>query len=270
MSAPVPLVRAIEATKVYAGRDEPVHALEKVTFGVHASEFVSILGPSGCGKSTLLSLIAGLLPLSSGQIVIGDTVIRRPYTDVGIVFQRDVLLDWRTVLGNVMIQAEIRGLDRRTAQAHARELLLQVGLEGFEDRYPFELSGGMRQRVAICRALLHDPPILIMDEPFAALDALTREQMNLDLLELWEQRKKTVIFITHSIPEAVFLSDKVIVMTPRPGRIQETLTLELPRPRTLAVRETPEFLAYTRQIVGLFKQAGVLRERSTAGETVPR
>jgi NitT/TauT family transport system ATP-binding protein len=237
-----------------------VHALETVSFDVEASQFVSILGPSGCGKSTLLSLISGLLPLTAGEIAIGDTVIRGPYTDIGIVFQRDVLLDWRTVLGNVMIQAEIRRLDRRAAVTRARELLVQVGLEGFEDRYPFELSGGMRQRVAICRALLHDPPILIMDEPFAALDALTRDQMNLDLLALWEQRKKTVIFITHSIPEAVFLSDKVIVMTPRPGRIQETVTVELPRPRTLALRETPEFLGHVRRIVELFKKAGVLRE----------
>jgi NitT/TauT family transport system ATP-binding protein len=253
-------IRVRDATKVYATRDEPVHALETVSFDVEASQFVSILGPSGCGKSTLLSLISGLLPLTAGEIAIGDTVIRGPYTDIGIVFQRDVLLDWRTVLGNVMIQAEIRRLDRRAAVTRARELLVQVGLEGFEDRYPFELSGGMRQRVAICRALLHDPPILIMDEPFAALDALTRDQMNLDLLALWEQRKKTVIFITHSIPEAVFLSDKVIVMTPRPGRIQETVTVELPRPRTLALRETPEFLGHVRRIVELFKKAGVLRE----------
>jgi len=270
MSAHTPLVRLRDVTKVYAGRDRPVHALDKVSFDVRASEFVSILGPSGCGKSTLLSLIAGLLPPSAGEIAIGDTVIRGPYTEVGIVFQRDVLLDWRTVIGNVLIQAEIRRLDRRAALTRARELLHQVGLEEFENSYPFELSGGMRQRVAICRALLHGPPILIMDEPFAALDALTREQMNLDLLDLWEQQKKTVVFITHSIPEAVFLSDTVIVMTPRPGRIQETLRIGLPRPRTLAMRETQEFLAYTRTIVQLFKAAGVLSERRAPRAEVAR
>ena len=267
MSVARPLISVRDATMIYATRKEPVHAVDRVSFDVGTSEFVSILGPSGCGKSTLLSLIAGLLLPSSGEIAIDGAIVRRPYTEVGIVFQRDALLDWRTVLGNVMIQAEMRHLDRRMSRARARELLTQVGLDGFEDRYPFELSGGMRQRVAICRALLHDPPILIMDEPFAALDALTRDQMNLDLLTLWEQRKKTVIFITHSIPEAVFLSDKVVVMTPRPGRIQEVLPIELERPRTLALRETPKFLTYARRIIGLFKAAGVLREAAPLGST---
>jgi NitT/TauT family transport system ATP-binding protein len=236
-----------------------------VSFDVPEFAFLSILGPSGCGKSTLLSLVTGLLSLSSGEIRIRGRAVRSPYTDVGIVFQRDVLLDWRTVLGNVMIQAEIRGLERVAAERRARELLEEVGLTEFERAYPFELSGGMRQRVAICRALLHDPPLLIMDEPFAALDALTRDQMNLDLLHLWEARKKTVIFITHSVPEAVFLSDAVLVMTARPGRIQASITVNLPRPRTLSLRETPAFLGYTAQIIELLKKAGVLRERK-AGE----
>jgi NitT/TauT family transport system ATP-binding protein len=256
-----PFVQVTDVTKVYASREGPVRALDGVSFDVPEFEFLSILGPSGCGKSTLLSLIAGLVPPSSGEIRIHGRVIRSAHTDVGIVFQRDVLLDWRTVFGNVMIQAEIRGLDHEASARRSHELLEEVGLADFKRAYPFELSGGMRQRVAICRALLHDPPLLIMDEPFAALDALTRDQMNLDLLQLWESRRKTVIFITHSIAEAVFLSDVVLVMTARPGRIQKAITVDLRRPRTLALRETSEFLGYTAQIVGLLKESGVLRER---------
>ena len=255
-----PFVQLQDVTKVYGTRAGSVRALDGVSFDVPEFEFLSILGPSGCGKSTLLSLVTGLLAPSSGEIRIRGQVIRAPYTDVGIVFQRDVLLDWRTVLGNVMIQAEIRGLDRTAAERRARALLEEVGLADFTGAYPFELSGGMRQRVSICRALVHDPPLLIMDEPFAALDALTRDQMNLDLLELWEARKKTVIFITHSIPEAVFLSDVVLVMTARPGRIQRSITVDLRRPRTLAIRETPEFLRYTAEIVDILKASGILRE----------
>jgi NitT/TauT family transport system ATP-binding protein len=253
-------VQVRDLVKVYATRDGPVRALDGVSFDVAESEFLSILGPSGCGKSTLLSLLTGLLAPTSGEIRLRGTPVRAPYTDVGIVFQRDVLLDWRTVLGNVMIQAEIRGLDRATSERRARVLLEEVGLGDFLQAYPFELSGGMRQRVALCRALLHDPPLLIMDEPFAALDALTRDQMNLDLLELWERRKKTVVFITHSVPEAVFLSDVVLVMTARPGRIQRAVTVDLRRPRTLALRETPEFLGYTAEIVDVLKASGILRE----------
>jgi NitT/TauT family transport system ATP-binding protein len=255
-----PFVQVRNITKLYGTRDGSVRALDGVSFDVPEFEFLSILGPSGCGKSTLLSLITGLLAPSSGEIRIRGQAIRAPYTDVGIVFQRDVLLDWRTVLGNVMIQAEIRGLDRTASEGRARALLEEVGLAEFARAYPFELSGGMRQRVSICRALVHDPPLIIMDEPFAALDALTRDQMNLDLLELWEARKKTVIFITHSIPEAVFLSDVVLVMTARPGRIQRSITVDLRRPRTLALRETPEFLGYTAEIIEILKAAGVLRE----------
>jgi NitT/TauT family transport system ATP-binding protein len=255
-----PFVQVRDVSKRYQTREGSVHALDAVSFDVAEFEFLSILGPSGCGKSTLLSLIAGLLAPSSGEIRIRGAAIRSAYTDVGIVFQRDVLLDWRTVLGNVMIQAEIRGLDRAASERRARALLDEVGLAEFTRAYPFELSGGMRQRVSICRALVHDPPLLIMDEPFAALDALTRDQMNLDLLDLWEARRKTVVFITHSVPEAVFLSDVVLVMTARPGRIQRAITVDLRRPRTLALRETPEFLGYSAQIIDLLKAAGILRE----------
>jgi NitT/TauT family transport system ATP-binding protein len=255
-----PFVQVQNVTKLYGTRGGTVRALDGVSFDVPEFEFLSILGPSGCGKSTLLSIITGLLAPSAGEIRIHGQVVRAPYTDVGIVFQRDVLLDWRTVLGNVMIQAEIRGLDRVAAERRARALLEEVGLADFTRAYPFELSGGMRQRVAICRALVHDPPLIIMDEPFAALDALTRDQMNLDLLDLWDARKKTVVFITHSIAEAVFLSDVVLVMTPRPGRIQRSITVDLPRPRALALRETPDFLGYTGEIVDILKASGVLRE----------
>jgi NitT/TauT family transport system ATP-binding protein len=255
-------IRVEGVSKSYAAGARAIQALAPVSFSVAEHQFMSIIGPSGCGKSTLLSLIAGLLPPSSGEIRIGGKALQGPYTSLGIVFQRDVLLDWRTVLDNVMIQAEVRRLDRQAARARARQLLAEVGLDGFEDAYPFELSGGMRQRAAICRALVHDPPLLIMDEPFAALDALTRDQMNLDLQELWQARRKTVLFITHSVGEAVFLSDVVLVMTPRPGRIEKRIAIDLPRPRTLAMREQPEFLRYTAQIVEILKREGVLREKA--------
>jgi NitT/TauT family transport system ATP-binding protein len=176
------------------------------------------------------------------------------------VFQNPVLLEWRTALGNVMLQAEAKKLERGSAERRARALLAAVGLAGFEDKYPHELSGGMRQRVSICRALIHDPPQLLMDEPFGALDALTRDQLVLDLQRICNERRMTVLFITHSVPEAVFLSDQVIVMTPRPGRIDRVIDIELPRPRTLALRETPEFARYNREILDLFLARGVLRE----------
>jgi NitT/TauT family transport system ATP-binding protein len=257
-----PFVTLDRVTKVYPTRDGFVHAVDDVSFAIDAHAFVSVVGPSGCGKSTLLMLVSGLLPASSGEIRIGQQRVQRPYTDVGIVFQRDVLLDWRNVLQNVLLQFEIRRLDTRAGTPRARELLRSVGLAAFENAYPHQLSGGMRQRVAICRALVHDAPLLLMDEPFGALDALAREQMNVDLLRIWEQRRSTVLFITHSISEAVFLSDRVIVMSPRPGRVEEILPIDLPRPRRLAVRETPEFAAYTRRIRERFEAVGVLSDSS--------
>jgi NitT/TauT family transport system ATP-binding protein len=204
-------------------------------------------------------MIAGLLAPSAGAIRMAGQEVTRPQTDVGIVFQNPVLLDWRTVIRNVLLQVEARGLDLASHRAKARELLRDVGLEGFEDKYPFELSGGMRQRAAICRALIHDPPLLLMDEPFGALDALTREQMRLDIERLWLERRKTVVFITHSIPEAVLLSDRVVVMSPRPGRIDGVLDIDLPRPRRLEVQESPRFAGYQKAITDLFRARGVLR-----------
>jgi len=247
-------------TKVYATDDGPVRALDQISLAQRQGEFLSILGPSGCGKSTLMMMAAGLLPASNGLVLVRGQRVVAPRTDVGIIFQSPVLLEWRTALGNIMLQAEARRLDRKPAEARARELLAAVGLAGFEGKYPDELSGGMRQRVSLCRALIHNPPQLLMDEPFGALDALTRDQLVLDLQRLWNETRMTVLFITHSVSEAVFLSDRVIVMTPRPGRIDRVIDIDLPRPRTLAMRESSEFNGYNRQILDLLLARGVLRE----------
>jgi NitT/TauT family transport system ATP-binding protein len=249
-----------DVSKVYASKNGPVRALDEISATVHAGEFLSVVGPSGCGKSTLLMIAAGLIRPSSGSITVNGQAVDRPRTDIGIVFQSPVLLEWRSALSNVMLQAEAKKLERSAAQARARDLLGAVGLSGFEDKYPHELSGGMCQRVSLCRALIHDPPQLLMDEPFGALDALTRDQLNLDLQQICTERRMSVLFITHSVPEAVFLSDRIIVMTPRPGRVDRMIAVDLPRPRTLALRETPEFAAYTRQILNVFLARGVLRE----------
>jgi NitT/TauT family transport system ATP-binding protein len=239
-------------------------ALENIdlTFGV--GEFVAIVGPSGCGKSTLMRLVAGLIPATSGRILFGGRPVAGPVKDVGIVFQRPVLLDWRTVLGNVMLQIEMRGLDTRRYLDQARSLLELVGLRDFMSSYPRELSGGMMQRAAIVRALIHDPPVLFMDEPFGALDALTREQMRVDLESLLLSRPKTVLFITHSIDEAVLLADRVVVMSPRPGRIERIISLDQPRPRGLEGRLLPGFAAAHEAITEIFLARGVLRNRPSA------
>jgi len=245
--------------KVYETRNGTVQALTPISFEVDHGEFISIVGPSGCGKSTLMLMAAGLLNSSSGQIVIGGRVVTQPQTDIGIVFQNAALVEWRTVLGNVLLQVEMRGLPTKQYLPRALELIKQVGLEGFENRYPYELSGGMQQRTALCRALVHDPPLLLMDEPFGALDALTREQIRVDLEQLWMTTQKTIIFVTHSIPEAIQLSDRVIVMGPRPGHIEQILTIDLPRPRSVRVREMPAYLAYQHEIMEIFFKRGVLR-----------
>ncbi|HTP92734.1 MAG TPA: ABC transporter ATP-binding protein [Xanthobacteraceae bacterium] len=255
-----PYLRVDNLCKIYATRDAEVRALNDLSFTQRRGEFLSHVGPSGCGKSTLLMIAAGLVPPSGGAVCVAGRSIDRPRTDIGIVFQSPVLLEWRTALGNVLLQAEARKMDLKDAERRARELLGSVGLGGFEDRYPHELSGGMRQRVSICRALIHNPDHLLMDEPFGALDALTRDQLVLDLQALVIERRMTVLFITHSIAEAVFLSDRVIVMTPRPGCIDRIIDIKLPRPRTLAMRESPEFADYSRQILDLFLARGVLRE----------
>jgi NitT/TauT family transport system ATP-binding protein len=234
-----------------------VEACAEVHLDIRQSEFVAIVGPSGCGKTTLLKMVAGLVPYSSGSITVGDKRVERPQTDVGIVFQESILLDWRDVLSNVMLQVDIRGMDRATHEAVARHLLKQTGLQGFENKKPYELSGGMRQRVSICRALVHDPPLLLMDEPFGALDALTREQISMDIQRVWMDKRKTALHITHSIPEAVLLADRVVVMSPRPGRIVEILDIDLPRPRRLD-KLPQRFNDYAGRIRDIFKSRGVL------------
>ena len=249
-----------QVSKVFAARDGIVRALDHVDIRQDRGEFISIVGPSGCGKSTLLMIAAGLAKASHGDVTVLGKAVSKPRTDIGIVFQSAVLLEWRTALENIMLQAEAKKLDRNAAEARARELLAAVGLAGFENKYPDELSGGMKQRVSICRALIHDPPHLLMDEPFGALDAITRDQLLIDLQKICSARTVSILFITHSITEAVFLSDRVIVMTPRPGRIDRVITIDLPRPRKLAVRESAAFAAYNREILDLFLARGVLRE----------
>ena len=248
-----PVIRLEGVRKSYPIADGAMLAVSDATFSVQDGEFVSILGPSGCGKSTLLMIIAGLRSVSAGRVLIDDAPVTGPQTDVGVVFQSDVLLEWRTALDNVLLQATIRKLPRASYRQKALDLLSSVGLSGFEHRYPAQLSGGMRQRVSICRALVHNPRILLMDEPFGALDALTREQMQEDLQALWMTERKSVVFITHSIQEAVFLSDRVVVMTHRPGQVEKIITVELPRPRDQNTLILPEFTQYVAQIRQLFR-----------------
>jgi NitT/TauT family transport system ATP-binding protein len=252
-----PYIRLRDVGKRYDTKSGPVEACNDVTLDIRQSEFVAIVGPSGCGKTTILKMVAGLVPYTSGTISVGGKRVDRPLTDVGVVFQESILLDWRNVLSNVMLQIEIRGVDRQRYEPVARSLLKATGLEGFEEKKPYELSGGMRQRVSICRALVHDPPLLLMDEPFGALDALTREQISMDIQRLWMEKRKTAIHITHSIPEAVLLADRVVVMSPRPGRIVEIIEVDLPRPRRLD-RLPERFNDYAGRIREIFKAKGVL------------
>jgi NitT/TauT family transport system ATP-binding protein len=252
------LIALQDVAKTYRTRDGEVESLKPLTFGIAKGEFLAIVGPSGCGKSTLLKMVAGLLPASQGEITIGDRAVRGPPDDVGIVFQSPVLLAWRTVLQNVMLQIEMRRLPRAQYLPKARALLQMVGLAGFEGKLPWQLSGGMQQRASICRALVHDPKVLLMDEPFGALDAMTRERMNLELQRIWFETRKTVLFITHSIPEAVFLADRVLVMTERPGSIAAIYDVPLARPRSLAAMADPAFTALTQTIRRHFYSQGTL------------
>ena len=239
-------------------RGERIHALSDINVEVGEGEFVTVVGPSGCGKTTLLRILGGLLRRTSGQVTLAGAPVDGPRRDIGIVFQNAILLPWRTVLENAMLPAEVLGLSKEKYKTRALDLLKMVGLEGFDDKYPMELSGGMQQRAAITRALLHDPAILLMDEPFGALDAMTREQMNLELQRIWQESRKTILLITHSIPEAVFLGDRILVMTPRPGKLTKVLTVDIPRPRSLDVMATPRFGEYTREIRALFAQKGTI------------
>jgi NitT/TauT family transport system ATP-binding protein len=252
-----PYIRLQAVAKVYETRNGAVEACAGVDLDIRQSEFVAIVGPSGCGKTTILKMVAGLIPYTAGTITVGGRVVDRPQTDVGIVFQDAIMLDWRNVLANVMLQIDIRRMDRAKYEPVALHLLKATGLDGFEQKKPYELSGGMRQRVSICRALVHDPPLLLMDEPFGALDALTREQISMDIQRVWMEKRKTALHITHSIPEAVLLADRVVVMGPRPGRIVEILEIDLPRPRRLD-RLPSKFNDYSGRIRDIFKSRGVL------------
>ena len=252
------LIRMLGVAKAYRTAEGEIESLKPLEFDIREGEFLSIVGPSGCGKSTLLKLVGGLLPATRGSIEIAGKRVEGPAGSIGIVFQNHVLLAWRTVLENIMLQIEVRKLPHGRGLEHARELVEMVGLKGFENKYPWQLSGGMQQRASICRALVHDPAILLMDEPFGALDAMTREKMNLELQRIWSAAKKTVLLITHSIPESIFLSDRVLVMTERPGSIAAIYDVPLPRPRTLAMMGGAEFGALAQKIRAHFYAQGSL------------
>jgi NitT/TauT family transport system ATP-binding protein len=246
---PSPMIEISRVEKIFTTvRQERIHALSDISLVVGEREFVTIVGPSGCGKTTLLKILAGLHRSSGGSITVAGMPVTEPRRDIGIVFQNPILLPWRTVMENVLLPAEVQGMPSAKARARARDLLAMVGLADFENKYPMELSGGMQQRAAISRALVHDPSILLMDEPFGALDAMTREQMNLDLQRIWRESAKTIVLITHSIPEAVFLGDRVVVMTPRPGRIARVVEVPIARPRGIDVMGDALFGQLTSQI----------------------
>jgi NitT/TauT family transport system ATP-binding protein len=246
-------VEVAGVSKTYRTRlGEPVVALTPTDLSIRRGEFVSIVGPSGCGKTTLLNMVAGLIKPTTGKILI-DGAPAQDGASIGYVFQRPVLLPWRRIIDNVLLPAEVMELEpRRDYEARARELLRMLGLSGFENAYPAELSGGMQQRVAIARSLSYDSPVLLMDEPFAALDAMTREELNMELLRIWKETSRTIIFVTHNIPEAVLLSDRIVVMTPRPGRVVEVLDVGLGRPRSLSLMGDPHFGRIADHIRSLF------------------
>jgi NitT/TauT family transport system ATP-binding protein len=245
-----------DVAKVYQSRKgaDPIVAVQSVNFSIHAKEFVSLVGPSGCGKSTLLMTMAGLTEPTRGRVLIDGQPVTGPRRSVGVMFQTPELFKWRTVLENVLLPVDVFGLDRSTYIPRAKELLQLVGLEAFEKAYPQELSGGMEQRTALCRVLVADPEIVLMDEPFGALDEFTRERLNIELLRIWDTTHKTVVFVTHNIAEAVFLSDRVIVMGTRPGRVLEDVTVPLVRPRSVDSMREPAFhetLYRIRDLLGL-------------------
>jgi NitT/TauT family transport system ATP-binding protein len=236
------LLSVADVSKEYETREgDQISALAQVSLTLADGEFVSVVGPSGCGKSTLLKIIAGIEPSTRGEVIYRGQAVHRPQRGMGVVFQTPVLLPWLTVIENVLLPVRVLRLPRKPAEERARTLIARVGLGGFERKYPFELSGGMQQRVGIARSLIHDPGLLLMDEPFGALDALTRERMSLELQRIWIAHRKTVFFITHSILESVFLSDRVLVMSARPGRIIEELVIPFPRPRGFDLGANPQF-----------------------------
>jgi NitT/TauT family transport system ATP-binding protein len=243
-----PILKISELSVAFPNGSGRLHVLDRISFDVHASEFVCVLGPSGSGKSTLLRILGGLLEATSGQVELEGRAVTNPRRGVGIVFQNANLMPWRTVLGNVSLPLEMQNLPVGDAQSRARELVELVGLAGFEDTLPVNLSGGMAQRVAIARALVHDPDVLLLDEPFGALDAITRERMGEELQRIWRVRSKTVVMVTHDISEALFLADKVFVLTDRPAQIKLELQVDLPRPRHSDIRYTPEFGQMARKL----------------------
>lgn len=247
-----PFIRISNVRKTYRKDDQEALAISNASFEVWPNELVALVGPSGCGKTTLLKIIAGLESCDGGEARIGSIADPfDPSRDVGIVFQQPLLLKWRTALQNVLLPAEILGLPMRQSCERASDLLDMVGLLGFEDRYPYELSGGMQQRAALARALIHDPKLVLMDEPFGSLDALTREKMNLELLKIWKRSRKTILFVTHGISEAVLLGTRVIVLTAGPARLADDFRVELPEPRTLSVKTTEKFGKYSQRIYHL-------------------
>ncbi|MDR2334969.1 MAG: ABC transporter ATP-binding protein [Burkholderiaceae bacterium] len=240
-----PLIEIEHAGLIYQAESGPVEALRDISLTIHEGEFVALLGPSGCGKSTLMRAIAGLHNVTSGRILVDGAPVEKPIAKVGMVFQAALLLKWRTILDNVLLPVELAGGNPEQYRERAMSLLKMVGLGDFAGKRPRELSGGMQQRASLCRALIMDPPILLMDEPFGALDAMTRDEMNIELLRIWGESiagtaRKTIVFVTHSIPEAVFLADRVVVMSPRPGRVASIRPVDIPRPRTAETRAHPE------------------------------
>jgi len=247
-----PFIHLAGVTKVYRTRGAEFLAISEASFDVEPGELVSLVGPSGCGKTTLLKILAGLHSHESGEVRIGSpSQPFDPSRDIGMVFQQPLLLKWRRIIDNVLLPAEILGLPMDASRARARDLLALVGLRGHEEKYPYELSGGMQQRAAIARALIHDPRLILMDEPFGALDALTREKMNLELLRIWQEARKTIVFVTHGITEAVFLGTRVIVFTAGPARMADNFQVDLPHPRTLDMKTHEKFGDYTRRIYRL-------------------
>lgn len=252
-------IRISNVSKSFGEDDEhPFLALKEVSVDIEAGEFISVVGPSGCGKSTLMLMVAGLLKRSRGDIVVAGKSVTKPITDIGIAFQDHLLLEFRSAIANVTLQAEIRGLPKKKIETRAMELFQQLRLTQAMNKYPRQLSGGMRQRVSLVRTLVHDPSVLLMDEPFGALDALTRLQVRMDLEALWLRRRPTVLFITHSVEEAVGLSDRVLVMSPSPGEVVEQISVDLPRPRPIVLGDAPEFGAYVDRIHRHFERMGVL------------
>jgi len=241
----MPAIEVNGVGKTFRSRGRTTTALATVDLTIRQNEFITLVGPSGCGKSTLLKIIGALAAPTHGTVTYDGKVVLKPQPNVGVVFQEAALLPWRSVIDNILLPAEVLGLDMFAARRHAQELIEMTGLAGFEDHDPHELSGGMQQRAAICRALVTRPSILLMDEPFAALDAMTREDLALELLRIWDRDKKTVVFVTHSIPEAILLADRVIAMSPRPGRIAKIVDVDLPRPRTLDLEFTAAFKDYS-------------------------